>query len=52
MGLIFVKTLRKMNGLRTLIEQAWDKRELLEDEKTQVAIREVIDLIDLGELSA
>ncbi len=50
MGLIFVKTLRKMTGLRTLIEKAWDNRELLEDEKTQVAIREVIDLIDAGEL--
>src|SRR6056297_10476 len=50
MGLIFVKTLRKMTGLRAVIEQAWDNRALLEDEKTQVAIREVIDLIDLGEL--
>ena len=37
-----------MTGLRSLIEKAWDNRELLEDEKTQVAIREVIDLIDLG----
>ena len=50
MGLIFVKTLRKMTGLKTLIEKAWDNRALLEDERTQVAIREVIDLIDIGEL--
>ena len=50
MALIFVKILRKMTGLRALIEQAWDNRSLLEDEKTQMAIREVIDLIDLGEL--
>src|SRR6056297_2608933 len=50
MGLIFVKTLRKMTGLRTLIEKAWDNRALLEDERTKVAIREVIDLIDIGEL--
>ena len=50
MGRIFVKTLRKMTELRTLIEQAWDNRALLEEEKTQEAIREVINLIDLGEL--
>ena len=50
MGLIFVKTLRKMTELRTLIEKAWDNRELLEEEKTQDAIREVIKLIDSGEL--
>lgn len=50
MGRIFVKTLRKMTELRTLIEQAWDNRALLEEGKTQEAIREVINLIDLGEL--
>ena len=50
MGRIFVKTLRKMTELRTLIEQAWDNRALLEEGKTQEAIREVINLIDLGKL--
>ncbi|WP_127024677.1 2,3,4,5-tetrahydropyridine-2,6-dicarboxylate N-succinyltransferase [Flagellimonas beolgyonensis] len=39
-----------MTNLRTLIEEAWDNRALLEEERTQVAIREVIELIDMGEL--
>ncbi|GGG49530.1 2,3,4,5-tetrahydropyridine-2,6-dicarboxylate N-succinyltransferase [Croceivirga lutea] len=39
-----------MTELRALIEAAWDNRELLKETPTQNAIREVIDLIDKGEL--
>ena len=39
-----------MTGLRDIIEKAWDNRDLLNDTATQNAIREVIDLIDAGEL--
>ncbi len=36
--------------LRTIIEKAWDDRELLKQTETQEAIREVIDQIDSGTL--
>jgi 2,3,4,5-tetrahydropyridine-2-carboxylate N-succinyltransferase len=39
-----------MTKLRGIIEKAWENRELLKEEVTQSAIREVIDLIDAGEL--
>ena len=39
-----------MNGLRDIIEKAWENRELLKQDTTQNAIREVIDLIDSGKL--
>lgn len=39
-----------MTDLRNLIEAAWDNRELLKETPTQEAIREVINLIDKGEL--
>ena len=39
-----------MTELRTLIEKAWDNRDLLKENETQDAIREVIDLLDAGEL--
>ncbi|WP_276390192.1 2,3,4,5-tetrahydropyridine-2,6-dicarboxylate N-succinyltransferase [Eudoraea chungangensis] len=39
-----------MTSLQKTIEKAWENRELLKEEKTQKAIRGVIDLIDLGEL--
>ena len=39
-----------MTELQSLIETAWDDRELLKDNKTIEAIREVINLIDKGEL--
>lgn len=39
-----------MQHLKTIIEAAWDQRELLKESKTQLAIRETIDLIDTGEL--
>ena len=39
-----------MTQLQTIIEQAWENRALLQEEATQNAIREVIDLIDNGKL--
>ncbi|MEX0274492.1 MAG: 2,3,4,5-tetrahydropyridine-2,6-dicarboxylate N-succinyltransferase [Flavobacteriaceae bacterium] len=39
-----------MHHLQKTIETAWDNRELLKEEGTQKAIREVIDLLDVGEL--
>ena len=39
-----------MNELRSIIEQAWENRALLQDEKTTNAIREVIGLLDSGTL--
>jgi len=39
-----------MNELREIIETAWDDRSLLSEEQTQNAIREVINLLDLGKL--
>lgn len=39
-----------MNHLQSTIEQAWDNRELLQNTETTAAIREVIDLLDLGKL--
>jgi len=40
----------KMENLKQIIEKAWDNRELLQEESTQTAIREVIELIDNGQL--
>ncbi|MEG0187704.1 2,3,4,5-tetrahydropyridine-2,6-dicarboxylate N-succinyltransferase [Algoriella sp.] len=39
-----------MENLRQIIEKAWDNKELLQEEATQTAIREVIELIDNGQL--
>jgi len=39
-----------MENLREIIEKAWDNRELLQEDATQKAIREVIELIDNGQL--
>jgi len=39
-----------MNPLQLIIEKAWNNRELLKDEATLVAIREVISLLDEGKL--
>lgn len=39
-----------MEKLKNIIEKAWDNRELLQKEETQSSIREVIELIDNGEL--
>ncbi|MDN3706401.1 2,3,4,5-tetrahydropyridine-2,6-dicarboxylate N-succinyltransferase [Myroides ceti] len=39
-----------MNDLKAIIEKAWEDRSLLQDTQTQKAIREIIDLIDAGQL--
>ncbi|PZD78237.1 2,3,4,5-tetrahydropyridine-2,6-dicarboxylate N-succinyltransferase [Mesonia sp. K7] len=39
-----------MNNIQTIIEQAWENRDLLQNPETQHAIREVINKIDIGEL--
>ena len=39
-----------MNNLKNTIETAWDNRELLKDASTQDAIREMIELLDKGQL--
>ena len=39
-----------MNNIREIIERAWEDRELLKEETTQNAIRNVIDQIDQGKL--
>ena len=39
-----------MNDIQQLIENAWDNRDLLKDTSTQETIRNVIDLLDKGEL--
>lgn len=39
-----------MNELRSIIENAWDNRELLKDNQVQSSIREVIELLDKGKL--
>ncbi|GIM52719.1 2,3,4,5-tetrahydropyridine-2,6-dicarboxylate N-succinyltransferase [Capnocytophaga cynodegmi] len=39
-----------MTELRKRIENAWENRELLQEESTQIAIREVINLLDSGKL--
>lgn len=39
-----------MQNLQQIIETAWDNRTLLKEEKTQQAIRNVIDLLDSGTL--
>lgn len=36
--------------MQTIIEAAWENRELLKEEKTQATIREVIELLDKGKL--
>ena len=40
----------KMTELRQIIEKAWDNRELLKENTTQDAIRQVINLMDNGKL--
>jgi 2,3,4,5-tetrahydropyridine-2-carboxylate N-succinyltransferase len=39
-----------MTELQQIIESAWDNRELLKETKTTDAIRQVVDLLDKGEL--
>jgi 2,3,4,5-tetrahydropyridine-2-carboxylate N-succinyltransferase len=39
-----------MEAIRSLIEQAWEDRSLLRSPDTQIAIRQVIHLLDIGKL--
>jgi 2,3,4,5-tetrahydropyridine-2-carboxylate N-succinyltransferase len=39
-----------MNDLRLIVEQAWEKREMLQEQEVQQAIREVIDQLDKGNI--
>ena len=39
-----------MTELRSIIEAAWENRELLKEEKTITTIRAVIELLDKGKL--
>ena len=39
-----------MEKLKSIIEQAWENRELLSNTETQNAIREVVGLLDIGTL--
>jgi 2,3,4,5-tetrahydropyridine-2-carboxylate N-succinyltransferase len=39
-----------MTNLQSIIENAWDNRELLQEDTTQKAIREVVELLDNGTL--
>ena len=36
--------------MQSIIESAWENRELLKEEKTQNTIREVIEMLDKGKL--
>jgi len=48
---IFVQNLdTNMTELKALIESAWENRDLLKEAETQEAIREVINLLDVGKL--
>ena len=38
------------NELKTIIEQAWEDRALLQDPATQQAVRQVVELVDKGQL--
>ena len=38
------------NELKTIIEQAWENRVLLQDPAVQQAVRQVVELVDKGEL--
>ncbi len=47
---IFAQNIKIMTELQQIIENAWEDRALLNDEKTTSAIRNVINLLDKGEL--
>lgn len=48
--IIFAQNKILMTELQQIIEQAWENRDLLKDEKTTTAIRKVVDLLDKGTL--
>jgi 2,3,4,5-tetrahydropyridine-2-carboxylate N-succinyltransferase len=39
-----------MQNIKTIIEQAWEKREMLQQKEVQQTIEDVIDLLDQGKL--
>lgn len=41
---------KKMNKIKNIIEEAWDNRQLLKDEKTIDAINTVVEMLDKGKL--
>lgn len=45
-----VRNCKKMNKIKNIIEEAWDNRQLLKDEKTIDAINTVIEMLDKGKL--
>ena len=50
MILYLQKNSENMTHLQSIIENAWQNRELLKEEATQNAIREVVNLLDMGTL--
>jgi 2,3,4,5-tetrahydropyridine-2-carboxylate N-succinyltransferase len=42
--------MNKMKDIRAVIEQAWEQRDLLQQEETQNAVRAVVDALDAGTL--
>lgn len=47
---MMVRNCKKMNKIKNIIEEAWDNRQLLKDEKTIDAINMVIEMLDKGKL--
>jgi 2,3,4,5-tetrahydropyridine-2-carboxylate N-succinyltransferase len=47
---IFALKIKTMTHLQSLIEQAWENRDLLQQPEYTTAIREVVDLLDQGKL--
>lgn len=45
-----VRNCKKMNKIKNIIEEAWDNRQLLKDEKTIDAINTVVEMLDKGKL--
>lgn len=45
-----MKKILKMTELQSIIEKAWDNRDLLKEDNTINTIRKVVDLLDAGEL--
>lgn len=48
--IIFAKKIVIMNNLKSIIEKAWDDRALLAKNETRDAIREIVRLLDKGEM--
>jgi len=46
----FAKTIYSMNELKSLIETIWDNRNLLSEQKSKETIRNVVELLDKGQI--